>query len=54
MTRRDWRANRAEGQRKRIIRLLEMQLDVDPKDQCTYCGEYFDNVAAHKPHCEAR
>jgi hypothetical protein len=49
--RQDWAAARAEGQRKRIITLLEALADAEPKDQCRYCGEYFDNLAAHTPHC---
>lgn len=48
----DWRAARAEGQRKRIISLLEQLADEDPKTQCRMCGEYFDNLAAHEPHCD--
>jgi hypothetical protein len=48
----DWRAARADGQRKRIIALLETLADADSKDQCRMCGEWFDNVAAHKRHCD--
>ncbi len=42
---------RAEGQRKRIIRLLEELGDVEPKEQCPACGEWFDNLGAHERHC---
>lgn len=50
--REDWRAARADGQRKRIIRLLEQLTDTDPKDQCRQCGEWFDNLPAHERHCD--
>jgi len=43
---------RAEGQRLRMIRLLEVLADEDPKEQCPKCGEWFDNLAAHVPHCD--
>jgi len=43
---------RAEGQRLRIIQLLEQTVEEDPKDQCRKCGEWFDSVASHKPHCD--
>jgi len=52
MTRRDWARARAEGQRLRIIRLLEELGDVEPKQQCPKCGEWFDAVASHEPHCD--
>lgn len=39
---------RAEGQRLRIIRLLEELAGVDGKDQCQQCGEWFDRLSAHK------
>ncbi len=48
----DWRAARAEGQRKRIIQLLEQLADEDSKEQCKMCGEWFNAVAQHEPHCE--
>lgn len=44
--------NRAEGQRKRIIELLEVLADEDSKEQCKWCGDYFDNLGAHKRHCD--
>lgn len=44
---------RAEGQRLRIIRLLEQLADEDPKAQCKWCGEWFDNLPAHERHCDA-
>jgi hypothetical protein len=50
--RHDWTTARAEGQRKRIIALLEQLADAEPKDQCRMCGEWFDNLAAHEPHCD--
>jgi hypothetical protein len=50
--REDWRAARAEGQRKRIIHLLEQLADEESKEQCRMCGEWFDSVAKHQPHCE--
>lgn len=43
---------RAEGQRKRLIWLLEELSDVDHKEQCPKCGEWFDAVASHEPHCD--
>jgi hypothetical protein len=43
---------RAEGQRRRIIRLLETLADAEPKTQCPMCGEWFDQVSAHTPHCD--
>lgn len=43
---------REEGQRRRIIRLLETLADADPKDQCLMCGEWFDQLSAHTPHCD--
>jgi len=46
------RAAVAEGQRKRIIRLLEKLTDTESKDQCDQCGAWFDNLAAHTPHCD--
>lgn len=42
---------RAERQRLRIIRLLETLADEDHKDQCKWCGEWFDNLSAHERHC---
>jgi len=48
----DWQAARAEGQRKRIIRLLEQLADEEPKEQCKMCGEWFDSLAAHEPYCD--
>jgi len=45
------REARAEGQRLRIIRLLEELGDIEPKEQCPACGEWFAQVSAHKPHC---
>jgi len=46
------REARAERQRLRIIRLLEAAADVDHKDQCESCGEFFASVSSHKPHCD--
>jgi len=51
MNRPDANRARAEGQRKRIIELLEELGDVDHKEQCPVCGEFFDNLGAHKRHC---
>lgn len=48
----DWRAARADGQRKRIIRLLEQLADESSQEQCRMCGDWYDNLAAHKPHCD--
>jgi hypothetical protein len=48
----DWSRARAEGQRRRIIHLLEEIADEDPKDQCLMCGEWFDQLSAHTPHCD--
>lgn len=45
------RRARAEGQRKRIIALLEELTDAEHKEQCQYCGEYFEKVSSHTPHC---
>jgi len=50
--RRRRREARAEGQRLRIIRLLETLADVDAKAQCEQCGEWFDSLGAHTPHCD--
>ena len=50
--RRDHAQARTEGQRKRIIELLEQVADGDPKDQCRQCGQWFDNLAAHERHCD--
>lgn len=50
--REDWRAARAEGQRQRIIMLLEQLADEDPKDQCKMCGDWYANLSAHEPHCD--
>jgi len=44
---------RAEGQRRRIIRLLEELAGVDEKEQCRSCGEWFKSVDKHAPHCDA-
>jgi len=43
---------RAEGQRVRIIRLLEALADVEQKEQCEQCGRWFASVSSHKPHCD--
>ena len=43
---------RAEFQRKRIIYLLEELADVDHKQQCKWCGSWWDNISAHEPHCD--
>ena len=43
---------RADGQRRRIIRLLETLADEDHKDQCQRCGEWFEQLSAHTPHCD--
>jgi len=50
--RRRRREARAEGQRLRIIRLLEQAVDAEPKQQCPKCGDWFDSVSSHKPHCD--
>lgn len=50
--RRDWSRARAEGQRRRIIELLEQIADVEPKDQCPKCGGWYENLGAHEYHCE--
>lgn len=42
---------RAESQRRRIIYLLEEIADVDHKEQCKWCGEWFDHLPAHEQHC---
>jgi len=52
MNRSDANRARAEGQRLRIIRLLEQLADADEKEQCQACGEWFSNLGAHKPHCD--
>ena len=46
------RRARAEEQRLRIIRLLEELADAEPKDQCPKCGQWFDSVPSHLPHCD--
>lgn len=51
MDRPDANRARAEGQRLRIIRLLEELADVESKDQCQACGQWFSNLGAHKAHC---
>jgi hypothetical protein len=51
MVREDWAAARAEGQRKRIIALLEQLADAESKAQCRMCGEWYDNLPAHERHC---
>lgn len=43
---------RAEGQRRRIIHLLEQLADADAKEQCERCGEWFAQVSSHDPHCD--
>lgn len=43
---------RADGQRRRIIRLLETLADESHKDQCQRCGEWFEQLSAHTPHCD--
>lgn len=52
MTRSDWETARAEGQRLRIIRLLEALGDMDSKEQCRKCGGWFDQASSHEPHCD--
>lgn len=51
MDREDANRARAEGQRLRIIRLLEVLADVDELEQCQGCGEWFKNVGSHRQHC---
>lgn len=51
MARRDWQRARAEGQRLRIITLLEELGDIESKQQCRKCGDWYDNVNAHISHC---
>lgn len=46
------RAAVAEGQRRRIIALLEHLAEVEPKEQCDRCGQWFDRVASHRPNCD--
>jgi len=51
------RQARAEGQRQRVITLLEaigdtLDADVDDKEQCPSCGRYFKQVHSHAPHCD--
>jgi len=45
-------AARAEGQRLRIVHLLEELGDVDEKEQCEQCGRWFVSVSSHKTHCD--
>lgn len=52
MDREDANRARAEGQRLRIIRLLESLADVEEREQCTACGEWFQNVGSHRQHCD--
>ena len=51
MSRPEWQQARAEGQRKRIIELLEKATDSESKDQCRKCGDWFDRVGPHERHC---
>ncbi len=46
------RRARAEGQRKRIIELLEKATESESKNQCPKCGQYFESVGLHSPHCD--
>lgn len=41
-----------DGDRKRIIELLEELSDADHKEQCPLCGDYFKGVSQHKTHCD--
>lgn len=52
MNRPDALRARAEGQRLRIIRLLEQAVDAENKEQCDSCGGWFTSVASHEPHCD--
>jgi len=47
MNRPDANRARAEGQRLRIIRLLEQLTDADEKDQCPSCGNWYKRLSAH-------
>jgi hypothetical protein len=51
-TRRRRARRRAEGQRLRIIRLLEEIAEVDAQEQCEGCGDWFSQLSAHEPHCK--
>jgi len=51
MSRPEWQQARAEGQRLRIIELLEKATDTESMDQCPKCGDWFDNLGAHERHC---
>jgi len=51
MNRDDVNRARAEGQRLRIIHLLEELAGVDEQEQCRRCGEFFENLGSHEPHC---
>ena len=51
-TRRRRARRRAEGQRLRIIDLLEEIADVDEQKQCPGCGEFFKQLSSHTPHCD--
>jgi len=46
------REARAEGQRRRIIALLEELADAEPQEQCSLCGRYFKQLSSHRPHCD--
>ena len=46
-----------DGLERRKIELLEAiadaaDADIDDKEQCRGCGEWFANVGSHKPHCK--
>jgi hypothetical protein len=49
---------RAEGQRRRLITLLEALADAVDADvrtdaeQCPRCGQYFARLSAHRDHCD--
>lgn len=46
------RQARAEGQRTRIIRLLEALAGEDEQEQCPTCGQWFRKLSSHAPHCD--
>lgn len=57
MNRSDAREARAEGQRRRIVQLLEAMVaaaggDVADVEQCATCGGYYKSVSSHKQHCD--
>lgn len=46
-----------KGLREREIELLEavadaVGADVDSRDQCEKCGQWYKQLSSHRPHCE--